>query len=143
MVFVTTPPHPASKARVMLDSDSVGGADDRRNGFSKRIPVNVTERSTLIQPPNCLRHPVRAGFLVPLSRHLLRLRPEFDRAAPSDIADAEFRIVPAAERKRLARNRNSDIDAYHSRARVLHHIPGSATAFREDRSRISIRRRVL
>src|SRR6266403_2929090 len=155
MVFVTTPPHPASKARVMLDSDSVGGAEDNRNGFSKRIPVNVTERSTLIQPPNCFRpsrvaarrrqsgHPVGSRFLVPLCRHLLRLRPEFDRAASSDIADAEFRIVPAAERKRLAWNRNSDIDAYHSRARVLHHVPGGATALRENRSCISIGRRVL
>src|SRR6266581_1809855 len=113
MVFVTTPPHPASKARVMLDSDSVGGADDRRNGFSKRIPVNVTEPSTPHPAPNCLRHPVRAGFLVPLRRHLLRLRPEFDRAAPSNIADAEFRIVPAAEGKRLTRNGNPDVDAHH------------------------------
>src|SRR5689334_25053648 len=41
IVFVTTPPHPASNARMMLLSDSVGGADDRRNGFSKRSPVNV------------------------------------------------------------------------------------------------------
>src|SRR5688500_17352556 len=34
IVLVTTPPHPASKARMMLLSDSVGGADDRRNGFA-------------------------------------------------------------------------------------------------------------
>src|SRR4051812_7264126 len=40
IVFVTTPPHPASNARMMLASDSVGGADARRNGFSKRSPVN-------------------------------------------------------------------------------------------------------
>ena len=33
IVFVTTPPQPASKARRMFDSDSVGGADDSRNGF--------------------------------------------------------------------------------------------------------------
>src|SRR3954471_2911365 len=33
MVLVTTPPQPASNARKMFDSDSVGGADDRRNGF--------------------------------------------------------------------------------------------------------------
>src|SRR4051812_28532799 len=33
IVLVTTPPQPASKARMMFDSDSVGGADDRRNGF--------------------------------------------------------------------------------------------------------------
>src|SRR5471032_722383 len=33
IVFVTTPPHPASNARRMFDSDSVGGADESRNGF--------------------------------------------------------------------------------------------------------------
>src|ERR1700688_1612774 len=47
MVFVTTPPHPASNARRMFDSDSVGGAEDRRNGFLKRTPVNVVERSAM------------------------------------------------------------------------------------------------
>ena len=46
MVLVTTPPQPASKARMMLESDSVGGADDSRNGFSNLRPVNVTDRST-------------------------------------------------------------------------------------------------
>ena len=46
IVLVTTPPQPASKARRMLLSDSVGGAEDSRNGVAKRIPVNVTERST-------------------------------------------------------------------------------------------------
>src|SRR5476649_297897 len=45
MVLVTTPPLPASKARTMFDSDSVGGADDSRNGFLKRTPVNIVERS--------------------------------------------------------------------------------------------------
>src|SRR5205814_8336520 len=45
IVFVTTPPQPASNARRMFDSDSVGGADDSRNGFAKRTPVNVVERS--------------------------------------------------------------------------------------------------
>src|SRR2546423_5149376 len=58
MVFVTTPPHPASKARVMLDSDSVGGADESRKGFWNSIPVNVTALLTPMQPPNC--HPQRA-----------------------------------------------------------------------------------
>src|SRR5205809_5275393 len=50
MVFVTTPPHPASNARRMFDSDSVGGADDNRNGFWKRKPVKVVESS--IWAPN-------------------------------------------------------------------------------------------
>src|SRR6188474_2940436 len=45
IVFVTTPPQPASKARMMLLSDSVGGADESRNGFGNLIPVNVTEMS--------------------------------------------------------------------------------------------------
>src|SRR5438132_9693681 len=43
IVLVTTPPQPASNARTMFDSDSVGGADDSRNGFRKRMPVNVVE----------------------------------------------------------------------------------------------------
>src|SRR6186997_3149998 len=42
IVLVTTPPQPASNARMMLLSDSVGGADESRNGFSNRSPVNVT-----------------------------------------------------------------------------------------------------
>src|SRR3954468_801530 len=41
IVLVTTPPQPASKARMMLVSDSVGGADASRNGFSNRRPVKV------------------------------------------------------------------------------------------------------
>src|SRR5437879_8088991 len=48
MVLVTTPPHPASNARRMFDSDSVGGADDRRNGFRNVRPVKVVERSTIV-----------------------------------------------------------------------------------------------
>ena len=47
IVFVTTPPHPASKARMMFESDSVGGAEERRNGFGKRMPVNVVDRSAM------------------------------------------------------------------------------------------------
>src|SRR4029078_6368176 len=45
MVLVTTPPQPASNARMMLLSDSVGGADDSRNGLGNFSPVNVTEMS--------------------------------------------------------------------------------------------------
>ena len=52
IVFVTTPPQPASNARRMFDSDSVGGADDSRNGFRNRTPVNVVDRSV----PWCPRH---------------------------------------------------------------------------------------
>src|SRR2546425_13197956 len=40
IVLVTTPPHPASNARRMFDSDSVGGAADSRNGLGKRRPVD-------------------------------------------------------------------------------------------------------
>src|SRR5947209_4788481 len=50
MVFVTTPPHPASNARMMFESDSVGGADASMNGFSKRSPVNVDDRSGIGSP---------------------------------------------------------------------------------------------
>src|SRR5436189_5824934 len=46
MVLVTTPPHPASKARRMLLSDSVGGAEDSRKGFWNAIPVKLTLRLT-------------------------------------------------------------------------------------------------
>src|SRR5258705_7883160 len=51
IVFVTTPPQPASKARRMLDSDSVGGAEESRKGLWNRTPVNRTERSALMGPP--------------------------------------------------------------------------------------------
>src|SRR5258706_12253851 len=47
MVLVTMPPQPASKARMMLASDSVGGAEASRKGFWKRIPVNVVDRSAM------------------------------------------------------------------------------------------------
>ena len=36
---------------MMLLSDSVGGADDRRNGFSNRRPVNVVASCAGIAPP--------------------------------------------------------------------------------------------
>src|SRR6185295_11309928 len=45
IVLVTTPPQPASNARTMFDSDSVGGADDSRNGFWNLMPVNVVDKS--------------------------------------------------------------------------------------------------
>src|SRR2546423_13785136 len=51
IVLVTTPPQPASNARMMLLSDSVGGADDSRNGFSKRRPVNVVASSAAMVSP--------------------------------------------------------------------------------------------
>src|SRR5688572_29320679 len=51
IVLVTTPPQPASKARRMLLSDSVGGADDSRNGLANRSPVKVTDRSAGMESP--------------------------------------------------------------------------------------------
>ena len=48
MVLVTTPPQPASNARMMLLSDSVGGADDSRKGLVKFSPVNLTDMSGFI-----------------------------------------------------------------------------------------------
>src|SRR5437762_5261856 len=47
IVFVTTPPQPASKARTMFASDSVGGAEASMNGFSKLSPVNFVDRSAM------------------------------------------------------------------------------------------------
>src|SRR3954447_19793498 len=52
IVFVTTPPHPASNARMMLFSDSVGGADASRNGFSNLRPVNETDKFVAIMEPH-------------------------------------------------------------------------------------------
>src|SRR5258705_5182646 len=52
IVLVTTPAQPASNARMMLLSDSVGGADDSRNGFSKRRPVNVVSSSAVMVSPS-------------------------------------------------------------------------------------------
>src|SRR6185436_18114840 len=48
IVFTTTPPQPASNARRMLLSDSVGGADERRNGFSNLMPVKFTLRFGIV-----------------------------------------------------------------------------------------------
>ncbi len=60
IVFVTTPPQPASKARRMFVSDSVGGADARRNGFSNRMPVKTAERSAAIASSPELRERVKS-----------------------------------------------------------------------------------
>src|SRR3954454_13023589 len=72
------------------------------------------------------RHPIHPRLLVPLRRHLLRLRPELDRSSSGDVAHAELRLVPAAEAERLARHRHADIHADHPRARVLHHVARDA-----------------
>src|SRR5262245_63803398 len=48
IVFTTTPPQPASNARRMFVSDSVGGADASRNGFSNSIPVKRVARLVFI-----------------------------------------------------------------------------------------------
>src|SRR6185503_6796356 len=121
IVFTTTPPQPASKARKMFDSLSVGGAEESRNGFSNLMPVNVTARVAMVPPELSsfaslgrtagLRHPVHSRLFVPLRRHLLRLRPELDRAAAGNIPNPELRLVPTAERKRLARHRHADVHA--------------------------------
>ena len=50
IVFVTTPPHPASNARMMFASDSVGGADDSMNGLSNLSPVKTVDRSGMVSP---------------------------------------------------------------------------------------------
>src|SRR5580704_11318594 len=51
IVLVTTPPQPASNARMMLLSDSVGGAEDNKNGFSNVTPVKTTDRRELMACP--------------------------------------------------------------------------------------------
>src|SRR5262245_26039766 len=54
MVFVTTPPHPTSNARRIFCSDSVGGADESKNGFSNRRPVNETANIDMDRPRRAL-----------------------------------------------------------------------------------------
>src|SRR6185436_19917904 len=61
IVLVTTPPQPASKARMMLLSDSVGGADDSRYGFSKWRPVNETSRRALMSGPRLESATIRSA----------------------------------------------------------------------------------
>src|SRR6266487_4384677 len=107
MVFVTTPPQPESNARRMLLSDSVGGADESMNGFSKWIPVKFTEVSTAIASSSWSysRHPVRAVLAIPFRRHLLGTRPELNRSATRDVANTKPRFIPPTERERLPRHR--------------------------------------
>src|SRR5664279_2016489 len=128
MVLVTTPPQPASNARMMLLSDSVGGAEESRNGFGKLIPVKFTDRlairCSVRRRGGSSAHPVGAGLAIPLGGHLLGLGPELDRPAARDVAHAEARVMPAAERERLARHRHTDVDAHHPGAGALHHLAG-------------------
>src|SRR6185436_17195771 len=81
MVLVTTPPHPASKARMMLLSDSVGGADDSRNGLVNFRPVNVTEMSGFI-----CRIIGKAKGMSTVDTHVLG-----ETAAPGHVANAVAR----------------------------------------------------
>src|ERR1051326_1148535 len=80
---------------------------------------------------------------MPLGGHLLRLSPELDRSATSDVADTEPRLIPAAKRKWLSRNGNADVDADHSGRRMLHDISGHAATLREYRGRVAVWRRVF
>src|SRR6478672_7281079 len=89
-----------------------------------------------------LRHPVGSGLAVPLRGDLLRLAPELDRTPAGDVTDPELRVVPAAERERLPRHRDADIDAHHAGAGALHHLPGKAAALGEDGCRVAVRRGV-
>src|SRR5262249_50874025 len=64
IVLVTTPPQPASKARMMFASDSVGGADDSRNGLPNGMPVKTVDRSAMAPSFRCgSRNSVPAGRL--------------------------------------------------------------------------------
>src|SRR5262249_18337311 len=51
IVLTTTPAQPASKARRIFESDSVGGAEASRNGFSKSMPVNRVDRVVFMSLP--------------------------------------------------------------------------------------------
>src|SRR6202165_1607870 len=92
---------------------------------------------------NLLRHPVGSTFLVPLRRHLLRLRPELDGASAGYVADAKFGVVPSAKGEWLARHGHADVHSHHSSACVLHDVASGSSALSKYRCRISVRRRVL
>src|SRR5512143_350056 len=147
IVFTTTPPQRDTNVRRILLSPSAGRAPETRNGLSNLIPVNVTDRSGMagyrLLVAGSLRHPVRSRLALPFCRHLLRLRPELDRSTAGDVAHAEARFVPSAERERLTRNRHADVHAYHARARALHYVSSNAAALGEHRRRVAVRRRVL
>src|SRR5882724_11010571 len=68
IVFVTTPPQPASKARRIFDSDSVGGAEESTKGLWNRTPVNRTERSALMGPPRLATVRVKNRFYASVER---------------------------------------------------------------------------
>jgi hypothetical protein len=42
MLFVTAPPHPAAKARLIISAVRVGGAEASMKGLGKCIPANST-----------------------------------------------------------------------------------------------------
>ena len=104
IVLVTTPPQPASKARMMLLSDSVGGADDSRNGFSNRSPVKVTASglpmaSTIIPPSASLRCspcPIRRSSPRPPKARFVPRSGPMSRSSRTSSADAGCRR-PATE----------------------------------------------
>src|SRR5437899_4566062 len=93
IVLVTTPPQPASKARRMLDSDSVGGAEESRNGLRNRIPVKSTDRSTLMGPPGVFE---KQEFYAPCAGTAAALRrspvsPTSERTCRQNLGRASIR----------------------------------------------------
>src|SRR4029079_2178150 len=73
MVLVTTTPHPASKPRMMLLSDSVGGAEASRKGFSNRRPVKVTASCAP------MGHLKESGNYTPIMCALFRVVQRYER----------------------------------------------------------------
>src|SRR6476659_854530 len=72
IVFTTTPPQPASNARMMFESDSVGGADARRKGFSKGMPVKRVDKVAAIGAPGlCAHHRSNPESLIAHPRSLI------------------------------------------------------------------------
>src|SRR6266550_1925031 len=101
-------------------------ANDNVSLFANAVPATRKTRTAIASEyffmagarPLPLRHPVDPRLLVPLRGHLFRLRPELDRAAAGDVAEAELRVVPAAEAERLARHRHADVHPHHAGAGV-------------------------
>ena len=115
IVLVTTPPQPASNARMMLPSDSVGGADASRKGFSNRRPVNVTPNWLAIVVSLCWN-----ALTIPLvSLAAVRLVRRFGEAR-------ETHVLVASAFSRKAASHASESPRRPHPGRLTHHRSGHA-----------------
>src|SRR5215217_4234180 len=97
MVFVTTPPHPASNARRMFASDSVGGADESRNGFLKRTSVKVVDRSIVLGPWSLVLRPRDRGF--DHAEGLIGCNKDFVRVVEAERRQVDEQVMTVRQRQ--------------------------------------------